>query len=98
MPVPAPSDIRPMSPSSDAVDGHDFILLGDDHYIVSAYEPRLVYNIPAGCGPNPQGAKVVAARLQEVKRGKVVFDWLSTDHAELYALSVKLAKVFNHLL
>lgn len=79
--------LSPMSPSSDAVDGHDFILLGDDHYIVSAYEPRLVYNIPAGCGPNPQGAKVVAARLQEVKRGKVVFDWLSTDHAELYPLS-----------
>ena len=79
--------LSPVSPSIDAVEGHDFILLDDSHYIVSAYEPRMVYNIPTKCGPNPQGSKVVAARLQEVKQGKVIFDWVSTDHAELYSLS-----------
>lgn len=75
------------SSSIDAAEGHDFILLDDDHYIVSAYEPRLVYNVPVAANPNPQGSKVVAARLQEVKKGKVIFDWASTDHDELYLLS-----------
>jgi hypothetical protein len=73
--------------SIDAAEGHDFILLDDDHYIVSAYEPRMVHNIPAECGPNPQGSRVIAARLQEVKKGEVIFDWVSTDHMELYVLS-----------
>ncbi|MCL2295620.1 MAG: aryl-sulfate sulfotransferase [Methanomassiliicoccaceae archaeon] len=73
--------------SVDVVEGHDFYFIDDGHYIISNYEVRLVHNIPAGLKPQPQGSKVVASHLQEVKNGKVLLDWYSTDHAELYALS-----------
>ena len=75
------------SSSIDAAEGHDFILLADGHYIASSYEPVMVHNVPAVLNPNPQGSKVAAARLQEVKDGRVVFNWISTDHPELYGMS-----------
>ena len=52
----------------DPIDGHDFYMIDRQHYIMSAYILR---------------NDVYAAYLQEVKDGKVVFDWWSTDHAEM---------------
>ncbi|HBU13197.1 MAG TPA: hypothetical protein DEB31_10940 [Clostridiales bacterium] len=72
---------------ANAVEGHDFIMLADGHYIISNYELTLVDNIPANLVPNPQGSKVVAAHLREVKDGKALLDWYSTDYPALYALS-----------
>ena len=66
------------------LDGHDFLLLDLDHYILSGYLHDTVYNIPG----HEQGAKVVYSYLQEVDHGKVVWDWKSIDYPELYALSV----------
>lgn len=54
--------------TGDPVDGHDFMMIGRNHYIVSSYV-RI--------------DTVYAAYLQEVDNGRVVFDWLSTDHAEM---------------
>ncbi len=76
-----------LAAEGDPVEGHDFCLIDKDHYIVSNYMLELVNDIPAELNPNPQGSKVAAAYLQEVKDGKVVFEWKSTDHPELYALS-----------
>lgn len=73
----------------DPVDGHDFVLLGDRNWITESYVAETVDNIPAELNPNPLGSKVVAAVIQEVKDGKPVFTWKSTDHPELYALSEK---------
>ena len=73
--------------SVNAVDGHDFYLIDENHYIVSNYELKLVYNIPASLDPHPQGSKVVTSHIQEVKNGEVLLDWYSTDYPELYALS-----------
>lgn len=73
----------------DPVDGHDFVLLGDKNWITESYVAETVDNIPVELNPNPLGSKVVAAVIQEVKDGKPVFTWKSTDHPELYALSEK---------
>ncbi len=66
------------------LDGHDFLMLDLDHYILSGYLHDTVYNIPG----YEQGSKVVYSYLQEVDHGKVVWDWKSIDYPELYALSV----------
>jgi len=71
------------------VDGHDFILINDDHYIVSAYQLKMVDNIPANLSPDPMGAKVVRTLIQEVKAGEVVFEFVTDDYPELYALSTE---------
>ena len=66
------------------LDGHDFLMLDLDHYILSGYLHDTVYNIP----DYPQGAKVVYSYLQEVDHGKVVWDWKSIDYPELAGLTV----------
>ena len=76
-----------VDPSLNAVDGHDFYMFNDNHYILSGYELKLVHNIiPPELNPHPQGSKVIASHIQEVKEGKVVFNWYSTDYPELYEL------------
>ena len=66
------------------VDGHDFLMVDLDHYILSGYIHDTVYNIPG----YEQGSKVVYSYLQEVDHGKVVWEWKSIDYPELYSLSV----------
>jgi len=59
----------------------------DDHYIVTALVDELVTNVPSELPHPSTGARVEAAFVQEVRAGEVVFEWDSTDHPELYALS-----------
>lgn len=73
----------------DPIDGHSFVLLGDKNWITESYSLESVDNIPAELKPGAMGSKVVAAVIQEVKDGKPVFTWKSTDYPELYSLSVK---------
>lgn len=73
----------------DPVDGHSFVLLDDKNWITESYSLESVDNIPAELKPVAMGSKVVAAVIQEVKDGKAVFTWKSTDYPELYNLSVK---------
>ena len=68
----------------DPVDGHDFLMIDLDHYILSAYLHDTVYNIPG----HEQGSKVVYSYLQEVDHGKVVWDWKSIDYPELARFTV----------
>ena len=63
--------------TGDPIDGHDFYMIDRKHYIMSAYILR---------------GSVYAAYLQEVKDGKVIFDWWSTDHVEMNA---PLDKIFE---
>jgi arylsulfate sulfotransferase len=69
------------------VDLHDFILLDDDHYVVLAQYERAVdlssFN-SAWASPAP----VLAAVVQEIDHGKVLFEWESTDVPSLYTDSV----------
>ncbi len=66
------------------LDGHDFLMIDLDHYILSGYLKDKIYNNPA----YPDGSSVVYSYLQEVDRGNVVWDWKSIDYPELYDLVV----------
>ncbi len=66
------------------LDGHDFLMINLDHYILSGYIKDTVYNIPG----YPEGSSVVYSYLQEVDKGNVVWDWKSIDYPELYDLTV----------
>lgn len=68
-----------------AADSHDTLMLGPDHYILMAYYGKEVANIPAELLKIPDSkVKVVAAVLQEIKDGQVVFQWDSTHYPEFY--------------
>lgn len=66
------------------LDGHDFLMIDPDHYILSGYTKDTVYNVPG----YPDGSSVVYSYLQEVENGKAVWDWKSIDYPELYELTV----------
>jgi len=70
-----------------AIDVHDFVMFDDEHFIVAAAVDKIVNNVPAELPHPVSGARVQAAFVQEVQSGQVVFEWDSTDHPELYALS-----------
>lgn len=55
------------------VDGHDFYMYTPHHYIVSSYIKKT----------STKDKDIYAAYLQEVKNGRVVFDWWSTNHTEM---------------
>ena len=66
------------------LDGHDFLMIDPDHYILSGYIKDTVKNVPG----HEAGSSVVYSYLQEVKDGKVVWDFKSADYPELYGLTV----------
>ena len=77
-----------------SLDGHEFLLLGEDHYIVVSYLQLEADNIPdvniytGDPIEHADKAVLIAAYLQEIDHGEVVFDWLSTEHPELYSMTV----------
>ena len=73
---------------NNALDGHDFILLSDNHYIVMAYFEKIVNNIPTELKA-VSNCKVVAPIIQEVENGKVIWEWDGTKEPELYGTSVE---------
>jgi len=72
-----------------AADLHDFVMFDDEHFIVTAYVDKIVGNLPAELPHPASGARVQAGFVQEVQAGQVIFEWDSTDHPELYALSTE---------
>lgn len=62
-------------PEGGAVENHDFILLDENHYILTAAPIRTRYIESA--------KNYITLRenyIQEIKDGKVVFEWLSSNH------------------
>jgi arylsulfate sulfotransferase len=72
----------------DKLDVHEFILLGDKHYIYETYYEETPNNIPDSLHPS-SGVKVAACIIQEVLNGSVVFQWDGTQYPELYSASVE---------
>jgi hypothetical protein len=68
------------------LDGHDFLMIDLDHYIMSGYLKRTVDNIPDSICTNPTST-VICSYLQEVEDGEVVWEWLSSDYPELYGMT-----------
>lgn len=50
-----------VTPKGDPVDGHDFLMLDPDHYILSGYLHGTAYNVPG----YPEGSQVVYSYLQK---------------------------------
>ena len=71
---------------SDKLDVHEFILLGDHHYITESYYVKTPTNIPDSLHPI-QGVRVAACIIQEIDNGQVVFQWDGSDYPELYSSS-----------
>jgi arylsulfate sulfotransferase len=68
------------------LDVHEFILLGDKHYIYETYYKELPLNIPDSLHP-AAGVKVAACIIQEALNGEVVFQWDGSQYPELYSAS-----------
>lgn len=75
-----------MVEEGDPLENHDFIYLDDNHYILSSYQVVTADNIPEELS-NGNETQVVAQVLQEVKDGKVIWQWVSTDYEEFYYMS-----------
>lgn len=68
------------------LDNHEFILLADNHYITLAYYEIIPGNIPDSI-PHVSGMKIITPVIQEVYKNKVRWQWVGTDHPELFASS-----------
>lgn len=82
------------------LDGHEFVMLGEKHYIVDCYLHKVVHNVPeynqytgVKMNPNPNGVGVVAPYIQEQRNGEVVFDWMSTNYPEFYSMTIIAASL-----
>lgn len=72
------------------LDMHEFLMFDEMNYITLSYVPTYVSNIPeelTGRGGFP--SRVYAAYIQEVRDGRIAFEWKSTDYPEFYDMSVE---------
>ena len=68
------------------LDGHDFLLIDLDHYIMSGYLKEEVHNIPSDLC-HIDDPKVIYSYLQEVDHGEVVWEWRSIDYPDTYRMT-----------
>ena len=66
------------------LDGHDFLMIDLNHYILSGYIKKRVDNIPG----LTHSSSVVFSYLQEVQNGSVIWDFKTIDYPELYGLTI----------
>ena len=66
-------------------ENHEYVVLGDDHYILTAEKNGVVRNIP---GFENTPVRVFNPIIQEQKNGKVLWQFEAKDHPELYQASV----------
>ncbi len=71
-----------------ALENHDFLVLGANHFITLAYYEKTVDNIPTHLSPAAD-IKVVTPVIQELLNDRVVWQWVGSDYPELYATSVE---------
>ncbi len=74
------------------LDDHEFIILGEHHYLITSYAYQTVTNIPTEVAAD-NTANVCAAVMQEIKDGELLFQWCSTDYPELYAYSIRESRL-----
>lgn len=65
-------------------EAHDFVVLGDEHYLAMSYVQRTVdlHDLADGWS---DAAPVMHGVVQEIDHGSVVFEWDSADVPSLYA-------------
>ena len=62
------------------VENHESLMLGEDHFILTSYYENEV------ALPNGEQAKVATPVIQEIKDGKVLFDWVAAEDPQFYQL------------
>jgi arylsulfate sulfotransferase len=82
-----PAGPGPFQPQQE-LDVHDFILLGDNHYITESTYPKYVTNIPAYLNPSPR-VQVEVPVIEEVNNGSVVWYWDPSSDTSFYGNSVQ---------
>lgn len=70
------------------VENHDFLMLGEDHFITLSYYAKIADNIPSELKP-AAGLKIATPVIQETKSGTVVWQWVGGDYPELYETSIE---------
>ena len=62
-------------------DHHDYVYFDDNHYILATYEEKEVDNFP---GREGQKTSLFNLKIREMKDGKPVFEFNSTEYPKLY--------------
>jgi len=73
------------------IDPHGFIYLDDGHYILTAYQ-KTVYPTPEDFGAQKNTANLADLLIQEVKDGKVLWEFVSSDYEKFLYESNTLNK------
>lgn len=68
------------------LENHDYIYIDDNHYILSSYQRKKAENVPENLS-NGNDPYIVDVVIQEVKDGKAIWQWKTSEHQELYAQS-----------
>ena len=73
------------------LDQHEFVVMGENHYMLLSYTPLLIENLPDSLKGIDGGktAYVWAGIIQEVKDGKVVAEINTADYPILYESAVE---------
>ena len=82
------------------LDQHEFVILGDNHYLLLSYTQMLVDNLPESVKGIDGGntAYVWAGIIQEVKDGKVIGEICTADYPLLYESAVEKIDYANSTL
>ncbi|WKY45143.1 arylsulfotransferase family protein [Eubacteriaceae bacterium ES2] len=67
------------------LDQHEFVLLGENHWIGLSYTQEFVDNLTVAGIDGGSTAYIQAGIIQEVKDGKVIHEYNTADYPELYA-------------
>ncbi len=70
------------------LDLHEFILLGENHYIAIANYEKSVHNIPDSLHPSPY-VKVGAPLIEEVENDSLVWHWDGSEYPEFFGASTE---------
>lgn len=62
-------------------ENHDYLYLGENHYIIGGYTKEEVTNVPNMIGQN---IKIWNCKIQEVENGEIVWEFESDKYPELY--------------
>jgi len=76
------------NPGNDRLDVHDFILLGDNHYMAISDQLENPSNIPDSLHPSSK-VTVTACLIQEVNNGQVVFNGMEPNTRNFTAPALK---------
>ena len=76
----------------DPIDGKDFILLDENHYITQSLE------LVSGeiLGAEYKNQFILGAVIQEIKDNEVIFEWRSVEHPEMYETAIQSTSVMDY--